>query len=399
MRSRTIQRYTRTDKFIWLVTLLYLVVSNTLIGGGRVLFAFAGTVLLFTNFKLRIYKYHLFTLQFVIYCYATTFWALNGRYTIPICNSMFLTLMCLFIFYEYWKDIKDIHILLKIIMWAGLFVVVYTYYFYGVEDIVTADGGTRLGNEFNNVNVIAMMTATTLIINFYFMLFVKKDWSILIWLPCLFIIGATQCRKAFVMLVMGMFLMYYYKQRMKKNGDMLLPLTKVFVFVLIGFLILFILGHNGIFSGLYTRMGGMISALTGGEDVDASSMVRNIYNEIGWKQFLKTPIVGIGINNSMILLAQQVNHATYLHNNYIELLTCGGVIGLISYYSIFVYLLYQEQKYIKLESSAFLIVTWLLIIFVIDWGVVSYVNRMNYFYLMMFFIHLDHLKKKYPHIK
>ena len=225
------------------------------------------------------------------------------------------------------------------------------------------------------------------------MLFVKKDWSILIWLPCLFIIGATQCRKAFVMLVMGMFLMYYYKQRMKKNGDMLLPLTKVFVFVLIGFLVLFILGHNGIFSGLYTRMGGMISALTGGEDVDASSMVRNIYNEIGWKQFLKTPIVGIGINNSMILLAQQVNHATYLHNNYIELLTCGGVIGLISYYSIF------EQKYIKLESSAFLIVTWLLIIFVIDWGVVSYINRMNYFYLMMFFIHLDHLKKKYPHIK
>ena len=399
MRPNTSQRYTRTDRFIWLVTLIYLVVSNTLLKGGTVLFAFAGLVLLFTNFKLKIYKFHIFTLLFNLYCYTTTFWALNGRYTLPVCNSIFLTLLCLFVFYEYWKDVKDINILLKIIMWAGFFVVMYTYFFYGIADIVSADEADRLGNEFNNINTIAMMTAITLIINFYFMMFVKKDWSALIWIPCILIIGATQCRKAFVMLIMGVFLLYYYKQRIGKKGDLLLPLTKVSAFVLAGFIILYIFGNNGIFTGLYNRMSGFFSSLFGGEDVDASTMVRNVYNNIGWKQFLKTPIAGIGINNSMIILSQQTGKATYLHNNYIELLVCGGIIGLISYYSIFIYLLFQELKYIKLESSAFLIFTWILIRFVIDWGLVSYSNRTTYFYLMLFFIHLDNMKRKYPRIK
>ena len=399
MRSSTTQRYTKTDRFLWLVTFLYLIVSNTINRSGTVFFGFAFLVLLFSNFKLKFYKYHIFTLQFCLYCYATTFWALNGRYTITVCNGIFLTLICLFIFYEYWKDIQDINILLKIIMWAGFFVVMYTYYYYGVEDIVTAEGEDRLGNEFNNVNIIAQMTATTLIINFYFRLFVKKDWSILIWIPCLMIIAATQSRKAFVMLIMGTFILYYYKQKMLKRSDMLLPLTKILAFVLLGIIILVVLGHTSVFSGMYKRMGGLIAYLTGGDDVDASSMVRNTYFEIGWRQFLQAPFVGFGINNSMIFLAQQTGHATYLHNNFIELACCGGIVAVISYYSMFLYILTKEFKYIKLDTSAILIVTWILIRLVTDWGAVSYCSRATYFYLMLYFIHLDHMKKKYPHIR
>ncbi len=399
MRIRSIQRYTRTDKFIWLVTLLYLFVSNTINSSGTVLFGFAGLVLLFTNFKLKFYKYHIFTLQFILYCYATTFWAMNGRYTIPICNSLFLTLLCLFVFYEYWKDIQDIHILLKIIMWAGFLVVMYTYYFYGVQDIVAAEGNDRLGNDFNNINVIAMMTSITLIINFYFMLLVKRDWSVLIWIPCLMIIGASQSRKAFVMLVIGVFMLYFYKQRLKANVDLLLPLTKIMIFALIAIAALLILGHFNIFSGLYNRMEGFISSITGGEDVDASTMVRSTYNTIGWNQFLQTPFLGIGINNTMILLSQQTGRATYLHNNYLELASSGGAIALISYYSIFLYLFFKEYKYITVDKSAFLMFTWILIILLIDWGLVTYCNRSTYFYLLVFFIHLDLMKKKYPQIK
>ena len=399
MRSYTTQRYTKTDRFIWLVTFVFLIVSNTIAGSGTALFGFTLLVMLFSNFKLKFYKYHIFTLQFCLYCYATTFWALNGRYTIPVCNSIFLTLICLYVFYEYWKDIQDIHILLKIIMWSGVFIVMYTYYFYGFEDIVTAEEKGRLENDFNNVNTIAMITAVSLIINFYFRLFVKKDWSIVIWIPCLMIIGATQCRKAFVMLVMGMFILYYYKQKKERRGDMLLPLSKILAFVVLGIIVLVVLGKANVFSGLYNRMSGLISYLTGGEDVDASSMVRNMYFDIGWKQFLQTPFVGVGMNNSMILLSQQAGHATYLHNNYIELAACGGIIGVISYYSMFVYILFWELKYVKLDSSATLIIAWILIRLVVDWGAVSYCSRTTFLYLMVFFIHLDNMKKKYPHIR
>ncbi len=399
MQSYTTQRYTKTDRFIWLVTFVFLIVANTIASSATVLFGFTLLVLLFTNFKLKIYKYHIFTLQFCLYCYATTFWALNGRYTIPICSSIFITLLCLYVFYEYWKDIQDIHILLKIIMWTGVFVVLYTYYHYGLEDIVAADEEGRLENDFKNVNTIAMITAVSLIINFYFRLFVKKDWSIVIWIPCLMIIGATQCRKAFVMLVMGVFILYYYKQKKEKRGDMLLPLSKIIAFVVLGIIILVVLGQANVFSGLYNRMSGLVASLTGGEDVDASTMVRNAYNRIGWEQFLKTPFLGVGINNSMILISQKTGHATYLHNNYLELASCGGIIGVISYYSMFLYILFKEIKYVKFDSSAILIIAWVLIRLVVDWGSVSYCSRTTYLYLMVFFIHLDNMKKKYPRIR
>ena len=398
MRSSTNQRYTLTDRFIWIVTFAYLVIANTINSTGAILFGFTLLVLVLTNFKLTIYKYHIFTLQFCLYCYFTMFWALNGRYSIAIANTIFQTLMCLFVFYEYWKNIKDINILLKIQMWAGFAVVMYTYFYYGVEDIVTAEGEDRLGNEFNNVNVVAMMTALTLIINFYFMLYVKKSWSVIIWIPCLIIIGATQCRKAFVMLIIGMFMLFYFKQRKKAKGDMLLPLLKISLFILIGIVILIILGKTNTFSGLFTRMEGLISSVTGGEDVDASSMVRNNYLNIGWRQFLEKPLFGIGMNNSKILLSMEAGHRTYLHNNYIELMASGGIVGLVSYYSMFIYLLLKEKKYISLDSTAILIFTWILIRFVTDWGAVSYCNKSTYFYLLIFFIHLDHMKKKYPHI-
>ena len=400
MRSRTTQRYTATDKFIWIVTFAYLFVSNTINTTGAVLFGFTLLVLIFTNFKLKFYKYHIFTLQFCLYCYTTMFWALNGRYSIEVANTIFQTLVCLFVFYEYWKNIPDINILLKVLMWAGFAVVIYTYFYYGVEEIVTAEEeGERLENTFNNVNTIAMLTAIVLIIHCYLFMFVKKDWSVVIWLPCLFIIGVTQSRKAFVMIVLGIFLLYYFKQRKKARGDMFVPLLKIMLFVVFGIMVLIILGKTESFAGLYTRMEGLFSSLTGGEDIDASAELRNVYNDVGWRKFLEKPICGWGMNNSRILLSREVGHITYMHNNYIELLSCGGILGLISYYSMYVYLLFKELKYIRIDNSAILIFTWILIRMVIDWGVVAYSTKPAYFYLMIFFIHLDNMRIKYPHIK
>ena len=393
------QKYTQTDKFLWIVTFAYLVVLYVIGRKPMVTIGFTLLVLIASNFKFTIYKYHIFTLQFCLYCYATTFWALNGRYTISATNDIFITLMSLFVFYEYWKNVRDINILLKIIMWAGVIVVIYTYYYYGVSNIVSSENEARLQNKFNNVNTIAMLTAIVLIINYYFMLFVKKDWSALIWIPCLMIISATQSRKAIVMLIIGVFFLYFFKQRKEARNHLFHSYTKIFFFSVIFILIIAILSQTSMFSGLADRMRGLIASVTGEGKEDASAMLRRLYREEAWKQFYQTPIVGCGINNSIIFLSRNLGHMTYTHCNYAELAACGGIIGLISYYSIFAYILFNELKYIKIESSAVLIVTWIMTKLVMDWGAVSYNSHSTYFYLMLYFIHLDNMKRKYPRIK
>lgn len=400
MRSNTSQKFTSTDKFLWFVTFAFLVSINIIGEKPIVLVGFSLLMLLFSNFKLTINKYHIFTLQFCLYCYATLFWAMNGYYTIRISKTIFFSLIALFIYYEYWKNIKDINILLKIIMWAGFVVVVYTYFYYGVEDIISSEeDGARMQNAFNNVNTIAMLTAIVLMLNYYFFLFVKKDWTIVIWLPCLFIIGATQSRKAFVMLVLGIFFLYYFKQRRNAKGDSLLPTMKIAAFTITGIFTLIILSQTSMFSGLADRMNGLIASLTGEGKEDASSYLRRIYREAAWRQFHKTPFFGCGINNSLLFLHEEYGKSTYTHCNYAELAACGGIVGLISYYSMYLYLLFKELKYIKLDSSAVLIVTWLLIRLMTDWGAVTYYTLTNYFYLMLFFIHLDNMKRKYPQVR
>lgn len=394
------QRYTKSDYFIWFVTFLFFVTSNISDASGPIMFATTLLVLVASNFKLVFYKFHVFTLLFCLYSYATTFWALNGRFTISVSNSIFQTLVCLFVFYSYWKDIRNIRILLKIFMYGGFVVIIYTYYFYGVTSVFDAQSEHRLDNAFSNVNTISMLAALIVMIDYYFYLFVKKSWwNILLVIPCIIIISATQSRKGLVVLVMSVFILYYYKQMRSRKKDDALPYIKIFSFILIGVVALLILAQTRYFSGLSHRMDGLIASVTGEGQMDASSYMRMLYRNAGWEQFKETPFLGVGMNNSIIVNSRATGHATYLHSNYIELLCNGGIFALILFYAPLLYILFNELKYVKKDSTAVLIATWIMIRLVTDWGAVSYVSKMSYFYLMIFFIHLDNLKRKYPEIK
>ena len=160
------------------------------------------------------------------------------------------------------------------------------------------------------------------------------------------------------------------------------------------------LAHTGLFSGASERVQGLIASITGEGEVDSSTSLREYYRQVGWDQFLKTPIAGIGINNSSVLLSMVgSDHITYLHCNYAELAACGGLLGLISYYSIHIYLMVNELKYIKIDKSAIFFVIWLFLMLTTDWGAVSYYTKRNLFNLMVFFLHIQQMRQRHPHIR
>ena len=129
--------------------------------------------------------------------------------------------------------------------------------------------------------------------------------------------------------------------------------------------------------------------------MDSSTQTRQRFIQLGIEQFWKKPFLGIGIDSSGEMLAQQGEHRTYLHNNFVELLACGGIVGFSIYYSIYVYLIYNLwnlREFSKGESDICLII--LGIMLVMDYGLVSYYQKAQYFYFMVCFIQVGILKRK-----
>lgn len=397
----THSKYNSLDKAILALTWCFIVALYLCPQGiqNLVVVAITGLVLVMTNYKMEVHRYHLFVLQFCLYCYATTFWALNGYYCIEKGNTIFYFLIIMSIFYSYYRKYDDLTIVIKVIMWAGYFVVFYSYFFYGVDKLVLMDTSTgRIQNAFMNVNVLGMLAALVVIFHLYFSMFEKFSRTVFLIIPAIIVIAATESRKAIVMVILGILLLYYFKMRSGPRNN-LLPYLKFAISGIFLLGIIIALASTGMFSGAAERMNGFLASITGEGEVDSSTSARELYRQVGWNQMRETPWLGIGMGCPWMLAARQINRAAYLHCNYAEVGCGGGIVGLFSYYIMYLYVLAKEYKYLKYERLSALIFLWIMIKFVTDWGAVSYYSKINLFYLMIYYLHIDLMKKKYPNIK
>ena len=89
---------------------------------------------------------------------------------------------------------------------------------------------------------------------------------------------------------------------------------------------------------------------------------------------------------------------TTSHNNYIELLAT-GVIGLLAYYSMYLYVAYNLIRYRDIHSNEYIMVLisipfhrllWI-------WGWFLYESKSTYFYMMLFYLEVQLLRKGRKH--
>lgn len=342
----------------------------------------------------RLDAYVFLNVVFIFYVFLTALWAKSPDSTITMMRTLIRTFLCAYIVYLYFVKEEDVSRLLRILMWAGYIVAIYALMFYGVDDLLKAgtDSSLRADNEFANVNSIAMCCALSCMIQANEFFEKRNRWTCLFLIPVLIVIGATQSRKALVFLIIGVFSAFIVKNQ---NESTLKKIGKIIIGCVVALLLVYALLQLDIFSGIKERMESMINSFSGKGKADHSALIRKQMIEVGWKEFLEHPIGGIGLSNSYFITLQYFGRETYLHNNFVELLSCGGIFAFVFYYAMYAYLFYNLWKYRKADKKqAMFFAIWLLIMLALDYGNVSYYSKSQNFYLMIHFVNIENLKKK-----
>lgn len=388
---------------IWMLTVILFAsffIFDTEVWGRYVYLECSGLIFLFHTignggkFVLRLEEYHGFMAVFCVFAAISSLWAYSSTDAISKTVTLVLILITSSLVYIHYSSEDNISSLINALKWSGYMVSIYCLLFYGVANIMSAASDVRLNNEFSNVNSIGMFIAISCVVAFFELLYKKLNPLELVFLiPSIVIISATQSRKAFVILVLGCLGIIILKNIYNKS--ILKAIFRVIISFFAFSVALYYVLQIPVFSGVMERMEGFLNSLVGNGPIDNSTRVRNEMVKIGWQYFLQNPIGGIGIGNPHILAAQHLSFDAYLHNNYIEILCGGGIIGFVLYYSRYVYILLNIIKYRAIKDPYFvfgIVLTALLL--VMDWGSVSYYSKITYYYMMILFININRLRKE-----
>lgn len=330
-----------------------------------------------------------FVAAFCLFCYVSAAWAWNAGLAISKGTTLLEILICFSILYLASYQNCGIHATLESIVLAGIAVACYTIVFYGFNELsAMAAQGTRAQNEYANVNSIGMLTAMSTMILYYAFLQKKKLILLLLIIPMIPVLIITQSRKAFGMIVIGIFLITAMHDRNKKQTKRLM---RILLAIAVSAALIYAVLSIPVFSGVVERFERAVRNYRTGHADE-----RTIFRRIGMIQFKKTPILGIGIGNSPLLSASFGARSVYLHCNYVELLACGGIIGFAVFYSMYVYLFYNFWKFrhVDPETTALCVIL-LIVLFAKDYALVSYYSKQEYIYFMCLFMQVDILNKKY----
>lgn len=357
-----------------------------------ILFALISIYVIYKNDKLKYNNPLILSFIFSFFCLISTIWAKNRGLAFSKGAHLILLSLLLFFTYNFFSQIKiknSKQILLKIIMYSGIILSIYTVFYSGVVNyFVQFFNAERAGEGIINANInsVAYKSCLSFLLLIYFALKEKnKNYWLLTIMPLIIVIG-TQSKKVLAILVLGLIILAINWIKSDKKSQK----TKMKIILLILFLVtvliaLLILINSPIILGWKKRIFGLIEAILGLGKGDRSTRKRIQFLKLGIGQFIHTPILGMGIDNSRLLTIDFLGYPIYLHNNMIELLSGVGLVGFTLYYGMYYYIFKNLLKNKKDEYFSIILILFFSSI-ICDIGAVTYYYKITYIVLSILII-------------
>lgn len=262
------------------------------------------------------------------------------------------------------NKISRIHFLMKTFILAGILLILKILYITPFKDLLNG----RIGNKMYNANMLGIKLCISFIFLIYYFLNKRelKIRSSLLGVIFIFFILLTGSRKAVFFLFLGSLLLIINNTKKKAH----LFLISIFLISLGIFGYWGMMNNEILYNIIGIRIEKLLNIVNGIKSTDASTRERVLFIEKGITIWKKKLFFGYGTQT----FADVSRLGVYSHNNFIEILVSGGIIGIVSYYSIYIFIFYSyiknfyKKKY--KETKIFFII--ILIFFINDLGLVSY---------------------------
>lgn len=390
------------DKLIWgLTTFLFssFLLFDLNVWISYILLGISVAIFLLNAFKNRgvvtfsFDRYHAHVLLFAGFCIISSLWARSPSDAVTKGITVIEILVCMSMLYMYYQTQTSLRGLIMALKWASFITTIYTFAFYGWNNItLVLSQGERLAGDFANINSIAMLSAIGLVVVCYQWLYEGFSLTFLLAVPSIVIVAASGSRKALVLAFIGILLIILLRFSTK---NILSNALKIIAVVIGALLVFRLISELSMFSGIMDRMDGLFALITGEGDVDSSAYKRDMFMRIAFSQILENPVLGIGMDNAKYVIGEQAGVVVYSHNNFAELICNGGIVGFLIYYSMHIYYLRNLIKYRYLGGSITkLCIALAIVMLIMDWGMISYYSKAQYFYLMIFFLQVKNIKRE-----
>lgn len=358
-----------------------------------ILFCGGACLLFFNTYKIRLDAYFWYLFVFLAFTYLSSFWAIYPAEAKTKAFTLFQLLLMSVFSYSFFYAIDDYEFVIKSIFISSICMCIYMLYTYGISTYIDMLlNGVRVGSEITNVNSIGSYASIATLIGLYYAMFKNKKICYFIILLPLFIAFGTGSRKALLSVLIGGFFLFAFKFKSEFTAK---NFFKTLVILIIVVMIFSFILQLEMFSTINERMDGFLNLFTGEGEVESSAFKRQMMIDGGLEQFKQTPLFGIGIGSSGHVTMKILGEDTYLHNNYVEILACGGIVGFICFYASFIYLLISLFKMVLKNNENAVLPFIILVIYTINQvAMVVYYSKSLYIYLVYCFLVVKKEKEK-----
>lgn len=269
---------------------------------------------------------------FIAFGFLSTILSVNHNLTF---TRAFTMLQNYFLFVLLWLYVirkeKQQDLLYAIAIGGGVFSVFIVSYYGGIASFIRimqmADIGMRIGNDVAHLSRIGQSVCIAGVLTAFQLVNEKNKrrfvFFIIVLLLDLFVVMASKSRTGLALFALGL-MMALFSTNISKN-------KKGLVAFIIGCAVIFIIILQTIdFSSVFVRWIRLFQSASLSQ-ADASVNIRmNLILE-GLAKFWERPLFGYGLATGTVISA----YNTYFHNNYVELLATGGIVGFVCFYSIY----------------------------------------------------------------
>lgn len=276
---------------------------------------------------------------------------------------------------------KDVEMAMNLNLIAVFLCGIYVLLFLNTGDLANERLGQDQGMESVwNANDIGLKMAIGYAICVYFMLKKNKGSFYLFPFILILLIVAFLSGSRKVLFLLIMFSAFLMVARSKGTKKMLMFVSATILLIGSYWAVM----NIPILYDIIGRRVELVADWLAGGDGGSSIKERSLMVFCGWEWFLDRPWLGYGINSFCVLFGRLTGWEVYAHNNFIELMVDTGIVGLLLYYSLTIYILIELWKPALRDKDLLALVLFIytLLSTIMDYGMVSYVQEVTIFRLM-----------------